>query len=589
MSVPPLRLEESILRSIAMVQDGRWLQCSFGDLRNRISEIDAQAAHENDALIIDALVSLGAEEHLELSKIEADQRIRFDFQQQRDSKYLSQFFMVYPFDLKLTHSGRKRIAQKIAPTLSDEFPTTLEGIRGQIDHWAKRQHEGQPGSEFHSRVTDRLSQLRNLEQRLLPQGSPPTAAPALSKVCIGGFGKYTLGDSIGNGGAGVVYEARTEDDTPCAVKILTTAQGSKAKRFKNEIAYCFRNQHRNVISVWDFGQSFNGKTFYVMPLYGSTLRKLISNGIEHCKILDLFSQMLDGVGAAHQSDVCHRDLKPENILFDETTTTLIVADFGIARFKEEDLQTAIETSDQERLANFQYSAPEQRTKGKAVDQRADIYALGLILNEMFTSDVPQGTGFKRIAAVAPKYGYVDAVIDSMVQQIPEKRLQSISEIRQLLRLNSSPAAKGAVPAVPAKTTELSNEERDTIFEEADVDFAITQGMQQTFMGRFDNKSDSTIAIKKLKLSYNGIKILEAPPRDKKPWQLEPRRSQEVSWEANPDPVVSLMQIQGEWNKPFNLNLEIFIQIEILGRIKTFENRKIFCQVEPSARRIWQRL
>jgi serine/threonine protein kinase len=341
--------------------------------------------------------------------------------------------------------------------------------------------------------------------------------------------------------------------------------------------------------VWDFGQT-DGKTFYVMPLYSSTLRRLILTGIEHAKVLDFLSQVLNGVEAAHQNGVCHRDLKPENILFDQATETLVVADFGIAKFKEEELQTAVETSVQERLANFQYSAPEQRVRGRVVDQRADIYALGLILSEMFTGEVPQGTGFKRITSVAPRYSYLDSAIDSMVQQAPENRPESVSDVRRLLRLSPAPVASNAdFSNAPVQTEVLSSEERDRIFEEADVDFAITQGMQQTFIVSFHNKSELGIVIKKLKLSYNGIKLLEAPPRDKKPWQLEPNRSQDFSWGANPDPVTNLMQIQGEWNKPFKLNLEIFIQIEILGRIKTFENRKIFCEVEPSARRIWQRI
>jgi serine/threonine protein kinase len=588
MSISPFRIEEAILTTLGLFSNGHWVQCSLGDLRNRIAATDAPVAQEDSNLLIDALVSLGVQEHLELSKIEAGKRSAFDFQRKRDAKYLNQFFGVHSFDLRLTHEGRKRTQPK-TPTLNDEFPNTLMAIRTEIDHWVKRQTEGHPGSPFHGQVSDRLTHLRNLEQRFLNPG-PSIAAGGNARVFIGIFGTYTLGRNIGNGGAGIVYEARTEQDEPCAVKILKTDQTSKSKRFKNEIFFGVRNRHRNIISALDFGRTAEGKIFYVMPLYASTLRKLISNGIEQEKILELFAQVLDGLEAAHQRDVCHRDLKPENILFDETAVTLVIADFGIARFKEEDLQASIETSGHEKLANFQYAAPEQRVRGRAVDQRADIYALGLILNEMFTGDVPQGAGFRRIANVAPKYSYLDPAIDLMVQQIPENRPESISHIRRLLRLNPALATKKVdVSSTPVQLKELSSEERDRIFEEADVDFAITQGMQQTFMVSFGNKSDSSIVIKKLKISYNGIKILEAPPRDKKPWQLEPNRSQEFSWEANPDPVTSLMQIHGEWNKPFNLNLEIFVQIEILGRIKTFDNRRIFCQVEPSMRRIWQRL
>ena len=163
------------------------------------------------------------------------------------------------------------------------------------------------------------------------------------------------------------------------------------------------------------------------------------------------------------NSVYHRDLKPENILFDETTGTLVVADFGIAKFKEEELQTAVETSAQERLANFQYSAPEQRVRGRVVDQRADIYALGLILNEMFTGDVPQGAGFRRIASFAPKYSYLDSAIDSMVQQTPENRPGTISDVRRLLRLGPAVTSNVDVSNAPVQAKVLSNEERDRIF------------------------------------------------------------------------------------------------------------------------------
>jgi hypothetical protein len=176
----------------------------------------------------------------------------------------------------------------------------------------------------------------------------------------------------------------------------------------------------------------------------------------------------------------------------------------------------------------------------------------------------------------------------MRQQIPENRLQSIPAVRSALRLKA-PLAKHNSRGATVQIPELSTEERDRAFEEADVNFEITQGMQQNFIIRFDNKSDSKITVKKFKLSQNGVKIVEAPTREKGRWQVEAKRSQDFWWEASPDPLSSLMQIQGEWNKPFNVTLQAFIQIEIVGRIKTFADRSIFCQVEPSARRIWHRL
>ena len=69
-----------------------------------------------------------------------------------------------------------------------------------------------------------------------------------------------------------------------------------------------------------------------------------------------------------------------------------------------------------------YAAPEQRIAGKAVDQPADIYALGLILNEMFTGEIPQGAGFRKIKDAAPDFAYLDELVDLMMQQQPEQRI-----------------------------------------------------------------------------------------------------------------------------------------------------------------------
>jgi serine/threonine protein kinase len=155
------------------------------------------------------------------------------------------------------------------------------------------------------------------------------------------------------------------------------------------------------------------------------------DGMDSNMKLALFNQILDGLEAAHEQGVWHRDLKPENLLYDPDSRRVVIADFGIAHFAEHLLQTTIQTGPQERLANFQYAAPEQRTRSK-VDHRADIYALGLILNEMFTGQLLQGTGCKTVGSVAPLYANIDAVVDRMVRQSPAERPQSISAVRQLL-------------------------------------------------------------------------------------------------------------------------------------------------------------
>ena len=164
--------------------------------------------------------------------------------------------------------------------------------------------------------------------------------------------------------------------------------------------------------------------------FSTTLRELIATPIPHEQVLTKFSQILDGVEAAHLTDVWHRDLKPENILYNESSDLLIVADFGIAHFSVQELATIIKTKAKDRLANFQYSAPEQRQKRGNVDHRADIFALGLILNEMFTGDLIQGSGYRTIGSVNEGFAYLDPLVETMVQQNPDSRPHSIDEIKK---------------------------------------------------------------------------------------------------------------------------------------------------------------
>lgn len=246
---------------------------------------------------------------------------------------------------------------------------------------------------------------------------------------------YAVEGSIGEGGSGSVYAVKDGAGNVWAAKVLSprTADSGKRRRFKNELEFLLKNQHRNIVTVRDHGiAEVEGSRvpFFVMPLFSSTLRSVLKKGITPQSVLPLFSQVLDGVEAAHLKGVIHRDLKPENILVDSGGSHVVVADFGIAHFEEEDLYTAVETRAADRLANFQYAAPEQRQRGAAVGQTADIYALGLILNEMYTQRVIQGAGYARIGELVGDFAYLDDVVESMIQQDPARRLATVELIKK---------------------------------------------------------------------------------------------------------------------------------------------------------------
>lgn len=246
------------------------------------------------------------------------------------------------------------------------------------------------------------------------------------------FTRYELLDVVGQGGAGTVWRATDPGGATVAVKVLAAerANAERRKRFKNEILFGERTQHPHIVRVLDHGITAESAPFYVMPLLDSSFRDRLGAVPDAATKLAYFDQVLSGVEAAHLQGVIHRDLKPENILFDRSRDAFVVADFGIAHFTDEELFTAVETSQHTRLANFLYSAPEQRTRGRLVDLRSDLYALGLMLNEMFTGEVPHGAGFKTVASVAPEYAWVDEVVVELLQQDPGKRPASVDAVKQ---------------------------------------------------------------------------------------------------------------------------------------------------------------
>lgn len=301
---------------------------------------------------------------------------------------------------------------------------------------------------------------------------------------------YTSEGEKGRGGAGVVYSVVDGEGHRFALKCLSAASSLKRRRFKNELSFCQQEQHRNIIRVVDSGVVVGGKEslpFYVMPMYDCTLRTLIKNGIQEDRVLPLFDQILSGVEAAHLKGVFHRDLKPENILYDRGADRLAVADFGVAHFAEDELLTAVETKDQERLANFTYAAPEQRIRGDNVDNRADIFALGLILNELFTQVVPLAAGHPLIASAAPNHAYLDELVERMILHSPTDRPRSLGNVKEeLLRrgnefvaLQRLDAARRAV--VPAFDPDDPLQGRDVCVT-ADVDYEpgfLKVGLQPT--------------------------------------------------------------------------------------------------------------
>jgi len=247
----------------------------------------------------------------------------------------------------------------------------------------------------------------------------------VGQVLYTAFDEYKIVRQIGQGGNGIVYEASNSSEELFAVKIVDISKLSsqKRKRFKNELNFSEYDNHKNIIHIIDSGRDSSGTyAFYVMPVYPETLRTRMKQGVTPTDAIELTISLLEGLGFAHSKGICHRDIKPENILLQKNSNECIIADFGIAHFPEHEAITEVETKVGDRIANFQYAAPEQRIAGGTVDGRADVFAVGLILHEMLTGEIILGSDYKKIADCYQGYSFLDDIVELLHKQNPNDRL-----------------------------------------------------------------------------------------------------------------------------------------------------------------------
>lgn len=237
--------------------------------------------------------------------------------------------------------------------------------------------------------------------------------------------EYILKDQIGGGGSGTVWLAES-DGRQFAIKFINSKDKTKVRRFENEIAFCKNTNHKNIVKVISDG-SLDDMPFYVMSNYPKTLRDIINEERDVDKLIKYLLKICNAVKYIHSKNIIHRDLKPENILINKND--LVLADFGISHFKVYGI-----TKENDLLANRNYIAPEQKVKNNATNIRlsADIYALGLIINECFTKQNPAGSQFKLIADYYPLLSELDVLIGNMIKQHDEDRL-SIDTVCSELR------------------------------------------------------------------------------------------------------------------------------------------------------------
>ncbi|MBL1411095.1 serine/threonine-protein kinase [Sphingobacterium faecale] len=242
--------------------------------------------------------------------------------------------------------------------------------------------------------------------------------------------EYKLDKKKGEGGAGTVWTAESGGQQ-FAIKyiksesLLNDKSGNKIARFKAEISFSKHATHRNIVKVIAEG-NHQGTPFYVMPFYSRTLRQVIDEEEKADMLIKYILKICAALKYIHRKGIRHRDIKPENILIDGNN--LVLADFGIAHFKEYGL-----TKKSDWLANRNYMAPEQKTKNNVhnVHEAADVYALGLIVNECFTKQNPAGSQFKKIADSYPLFYELDNLVENMTRNAAADRIAIDSVIAQI--------------------------------------------------------------------------------------------------------------------------------------------------------------
>jgi serine/threonine protein kinase len=275
--------------------------------------------------------------------------------------------------------------------------------------------------------------------------------------------RYTIIRLLGAGGMAAVYQAWDETlATAVALKLIRFDPAMQPEdirqleeRFKRELKLARQVTHPNVVRIHDLGEV--GRTLYLTMAYvqGSDLSTVLQREgkLPVARVLALARQIVSGLGAAHKAGVVHRDLKPANIMVDAEDHALLM-DFGIARSTSGDqalmpdvaiahtrTDMSLHTMPGAIMGTLEYMAPEQ-ARGEPVDQRTDIYAVGLILYELLSGVRPRSGqgGFAELLArlqkgppplreAAPDVpDAVDAIVAKCLRLDAEERYSSCDEL-----------------------------------------------------------------------------------------------------------------------------------------------------------------
>ena len=244
------------------------------------------------------------------------------------------------------------------------------------------------------------------------------------------LGPYRIINQVGRGGMATVYKAyQPSVDRYVAIKVLPSQLAESKEfttRFQQEARIIAKLEHPHILPVFDYGES-DGVSYFVMRyMDAGTLKEKMIEGrpLPLSDIDRLFTQLAEALSYAHSRGIIHRDLKPANVLID-SHGNVFLTDFGIAKLLESASPRLTQTD--AIMGTPAYISPEQ-AQGHPVDQRSDIYSLGIILYEMvtgsvpFTAETPLAVLFKHISDPLPPPSLVKPDIPPVIEQVLLKAL-----------------------------------------------------------------------------------------------------------------------------------------------------------------------
>ena len=264
------------------------------------------------------------------------------------------------------------------------------------------------------------------------------------------FPRWQVLRLLGRGGMGAVYQMHQPDlERDVAVKLLpieACRDEHQVERFRREARTLAKLRHPGIVALHESGLSPAGHFYFVMEYVdGSTLGELIAAGkVDVATAIAVTTQVCEALAYAHGLGVVHRDIKPSNILLDSSGQAK-VADFGLARVDQVAAAGALDLS---RTGTFMgtaaYAAPEQVRDASKADHRADIYALGVLLYEMLTGELPRGV-FQAPSRKSGSDTHLDDVVRRALQERPEDRYQAAAELKQDITPPAPPIRKSKSP------------------------------------------------------------------------------------------------------------------------------------------------